>query len=384
MTLLFLLGCAEPGADGVGDYTRRLAGEMLRKGYRVLLVATHDCVAEAAREEQAVSDTSVPVVRIPRGWNDHERFALLTDVLKQETVDWVSVQYVPYAFQPRGLPYLFTGRLAQILAPYRTQVMFHECWVGISRTSPLKHRLIGPLQAYVARRMIRIMAPEWVTTSNELYQRVLKRGGIRAGLLPLFSNIPFAPFPAPSTKKDVKPSVANFLEEAPARLRNRSLVCGVFGTIYPETNLGEELKRLLAQAQHDDRELLLVAFGRSGKTGTARLDEIEAAFGTDLRVIRLGELGAASISAVMQCLDVSISCTPRQHLGKSGVFAALRRHGVRVIANVDEEIPEYTDLVEAAVDRLYARPPESWGVEWVAAISATELRKKSVGCSLTP
>ena len=42
MKLLFLCSSLEPGRDGVGDYTRRLAGECLRQGHEVRLLSLND------------------------------------------------------------------------------------------------------------------------------------------------------------------------------------------------------------------------------------------------------------------------------------------------------------------------------------------------------
>ena len=42
MNILFICGSAEPGKDGVGDYTRRLCGELLRTGHRTRILALCD------------------------------------------------------------------------------------------------------------------------------------------------------------------------------------------------------------------------------------------------------------------------------------------------------------------------------------------------------
>lgn len=361
MTVLFIHGCAAPGADGVGDYSRRLAAALQRHGCTAVLAATHDRVSEPVREQQTAGGGEVTAVRLPAAWPDAARLGALRELLAEFDPDWVSLQYVPYSFHPKGLAFGFTGRLARLLAPRRTHVMFHECWVGISRVSPLRHRLTGRLQAGLARRMVRRMRPDWVTTSNPLYRRVLADGGIAADLLPLFSNIPVA--------------TPNQVGSWPlADRRAEALVVGVFGSIYPEVDLAGELERLGERAAATGRGLLLVAFGRSGADGAARLDALAERFGPGLEILRLGELSAVQVSAVLQRLDVAISCTPRQHLGKSGVFAALRLHGVEVIANVDTPLPEYGDLIAAATEELFARPADHWSVDWVTERKLNVLR----------
>jgi hypothetical protein len=42
MKIIFLCGSLEPGCDGVGDYTRRLAGELIKQGHHIAAVALND------------------------------------------------------------------------------------------------------------------------------------------------------------------------------------------------------------------------------------------------------------------------------------------------------------------------------------------------------
>lgn len=363
MTVLLLIGCAEPGRDGVGDYSRRLAAAMTDRGIRTVIVATHDKFTTALRREnQAAGTQSVPVVRIPQGAEGGQRAALIGAALDRERPDWVSFQYVPYSFQPKGIPLGFLRRLAPLLTSYRTHVMFHECWVGITKASPWKHHLTGFFQRGVVKHFLAAVSPELITTSNELYRAVLGRAGIPAELLPLFSNIevarqPTAPFAGPH---------AALLNTPGDQLRDRYLIAGIFGSIYPQLDLGAELPRLLGRARESGRQLLLIAFGRAGADGIARLREAAASADDALLLAVLGELDEAQVSAVLSKLEVALSCTPRQHLGKSGVFAAMRLHGVEVISSVDEPLPEYTELIETATAELYARAPQEWSVAGVA------------------
>jgi Trk K+ transport system NAD-binding subunit len=42
MNILFVVGSADRGTNGVGDYTRRIAAELETIGHQVLIIATHD------------------------------------------------------------------------------------------------------------------------------------------------------------------------------------------------------------------------------------------------------------------------------------------------------------------------------------------------------
>mgnify|MGYP003474349261 CR=1 FL=1 len=42
MKILFICGSLEPGKDGVGDYTRRFCGELLKMNYEVQILSIND------------------------------------------------------------------------------------------------------------------------------------------------------------------------------------------------------------------------------------------------------------------------------------------------------------------------------------------------------
>ena len=42
MRIVFLCGSLEQGRDGVGDYTRKLAGQLIRCGHNVVAVSLND------------------------------------------------------------------------------------------------------------------------------------------------------------------------------------------------------------------------------------------------------------------------------------------------------------------------------------------------------
>ena len=363
MRLLLLCGSAAPGRDGVGDYSRRLGAALQAKGVEVRLLATHDKQVPAIlREQQAEGAALVDTTRLPYATPARRRSAAIGVLVKEFKPDWVSLQYVPYSFQPKGLPLAFVSQLGSLLAGVRVHVMFHECWVGISRISPWRHRLTGLGQRFVARRLVRGLRPRLISTSNELYRAVLATNGIDARLLPLFSNIEVAR----ARVQGWRGEGAALLNEQAGTLATNYLVAGIFGTIYPQVDLGRELRRLRRRAEDGDRRLLVVTFGRAGAEGLRRLENELAALPDPPALVKLGELPAASVSAALQLLEVAISCTPRQHLGKSGVYAAMRRHGVEVIATVDERVPEYEALIEAAIARLGERPADHWSATWVA------------------
>ena len=65
-------------------------------------------------------------------------------------------------------------------------------------------------------------------------------------------------------------------------------------------------------------------------------------------------------------LDIAFSCTPPQHIGKSGVFAALKLHGVNVVLPEGDTIPEYDTEIKKYNEELMNRPAHDWEVSHTA------------------
>ncbi len=82
--------------------------------------------------------------------------------------------------------------------------------------------------------------------------------------------------------------------------------------------------------------------------------------------MHLGSQPVVNVSNLMQLLDTALSCTPAQHIGKSGVFAALKLHGVKVIVPAGDTIPEYDKEIKKYTEDLLNRPAENWSVNHIS------------------
>lgn len=105
MDILFICGSVELGNDGVGDYTRRLCAKLIKEGHKAQILALCDRIVFYTSESQVVEETSVIVHRIPIQASNKQRLFWLKEILKDFTPDWISLQYVPYSFNPKGLPF---------------------------------------------------------------------------------------------------------------------------------------------------------------------------------------------------------------------------------------------------------------------------------------
>src|SRR3954463_2329541 len=143
MKIVFLCGCLEPGRDGVGDYSRRLGIELICQGHDVSLVALCDHnVLHETNELQELKGTTISVLRIPNHVQDRSRFLMAKTFIDFKNPEWISLQYVPFAFQIKGLPFDLAGKLKILGEGRKWHIMFHELWVGPEKASFLKINIL--------------------------------------------------------------------------------------------------------------------------------------------------------------------------------------------------------------------------------------------------
>ncbi|MEL6941422.1 MAG: hypothetical protein AAFO82_02035, partial [Bacteroidota bacterium] len=105
-SILFICGSLEQEKDGVGDYSRRLAGEMTRKGHKVFLLAINDMYSTEVEEtEQYDLETAIESYRLPKWLTLQEKKRLAASFIQRKNPNWLSLQYVPFSFNDRGIPY---------------------------------------------------------------------------------------------------------------------------------------------------------------------------------------------------------------------------------------------------------------------------------------
>ncbi|MBW8684597.1 glycosyltransferase family protein [Chitinophaga rhizophila] len=312
MKIVFLCGSLEPGRDGVGDYTRRLACELIRKQHDVAIVALNDRKTTTLYEGMQVSnDIEVPVLRLPGDMRERERFAAARNYIGQFNPEWVSLQYVPFSFEKRGLPFSFTRHLTSLGKDFRWHVMFHELWVGLHGYSNFKLKVLGLLQKVIIRHMLAVLNPASVTTSIGIYKKSL--GWKEVNLIPLFSNIPIAEMTPP--------------EPPPTD----SLTAIHFGSFTGALNdYQRQVDYLKAVGEKTGRTICLEILGDGGVHKDKAVDIARRAFGED-NVIDHGFLSEASVSGHMLKADVGISRADYALFGKSGSSMAMLEHGLPVL-----------------------------------------------------
>tara|TARA_R100000027_G_scaffold67357_2_gene65752 strand:- start:6436 stop:7545 length:1110 start_codon:yes stop_codon:yes gene_type:complete len=329
MKLIFLCGSLEPGRDGVGDYTRRLAGECIRQGHQAKIIALHDRyisreyssispqnIEVQSWEDQDDYGTLVPSLRWPSNQSWKRRGEALHQIIQTERPDAVSIQFVPYAFQRKGLPFGFVRMIRKVarLSQTRWHVMFHELWIG--RRHSRFGWAIGPVQRNLCLALPKALSSPLVHTHMSGYLEMLTASGLSPQQLPLFGNIPVF------KNVEISPPVPGLSKNARVILH--------FGTFSPPVaRLHKRLKELRDEFTPTKTDCHFVSIGSAGPHRTAAKKVAVDLFGAE-KVHFIGRNSSEQVSAWMQRATIGISRSHLQIYEKSGSTAAMLEHGLEV------------------------------------------------------
>ncbi|WP_157530615.1 hypothetical protein [Hymenobacter norwichensis] len=316
MKILFICGSLEPGCDGVGDYVHRLSHELLKEGQHVSAIAFHDHhISKFSFVRQFVEGESLTILRLPSIWKANQRFARVEQWINEFNPDWLSLQFVPFSFHKKGLPYTLAKQLSSLSQGRKWHIMFHELWVGMEREAPLKYRVLGKAQQLLIKSLIRQLRPRTIHTQTHLYQVQLAKLGATVHQLPLFGNIPFIDnattnrsFNSISVQKPI-----SFL---------------LFGNIHHSDFVQRFTDEAAAYKSDTGTPLSLTLIGRCGPESEYWISAWNAA-GLDVEM--LGEQSPTAISAALQKATFGLATTPTALIEKSGTAAAMQEHGLRII-----------------------------------------------------
>lgn len=313
MKFLFLCGSLEPGRDGVGDYVRQLAGELLRKGHEAVGISLNDqYVTQEDFISPVLAKEELLLLRLPANWPATRRFQRAHQWVEEFQPDWISLQFVPHAFHSKGLPFFLGKYLRRLTQGWPVHLMMHEAWVGSEPGTDLKRLLISMLQEALIIRMIKRIEPAVIHTHLPLYSERLARRGWRVLPLPLFSNIPVA-------------------QQALKREASTLFRVGIFSQVDTGSDFLAFIASLAAHvASQRPFQVLLIggAASRMQQLQTT-LESIASLRGS---VHYTGFLAPAQVSEALQSCHLGITGVPRHALGKSGSVAAFLAHGIPVAA----------------------------------------------------
>jgi hypothetical protein len=313
----------------VGDYTRRLAAELNYRGHACSLMALADPYVEKAAAFDFSDGSGAGLgLRLPATDSWRERVRRARSFCEQVAPDWVSWQIVLYGFDPRGLSFGLGGRLKEISGGRKSQVMFHEIWIGEGEQSPFKHKIVGKLQRLIVKDLLLKLRPLVVHTHTPLYQHLLGDLGVRAIILPLFGNIPPATVPDPEWLNEKARRNGFKLETED---RDAWWIFVIFGSIHPEWDADEFWRSASSAAQRAGKKGVLVSIGWPGSAGEQKLRDLQSHEDDSWRFLNLGPQPVGEISRGLLAADFGVSSVPPENVFKSGTTAAMLEHGLPVI-----------------------------------------------------
>jgi len=317
MKIMFICGSLEPGRDGVGDYTRRLARELTNNSVNIAIAAINDGhILDTVQNKWSIGDSEIDILRLPASMDDDQSFNLLKKKVDQFDPQWLSVQYVPFSFHSKGLPFGFAKRLATLTKDRKIEIMVHEIAVGMPVGSRLKEMLWGKTQKLLLANLLKVLQPQVVHTHTTVYKRQLEKFGAVVTILPLFSNI-HVNYPDLVHEK--------LIDKTPNNSKIDLLVFASVQLGAPIKQFAEEAAMLFKQT---GIQLRMVFLGRSGKAQADWLNEWKA---VGLEVLELGEQSEDEVSKILAQARYGVFSTPLVLAGKSGAVAAMREHGVTLI-----------------------------------------------------
>lgn len=317
MKIIFICSSLETGKDGVGDYTRRLAGELIRQGHDASIIALHDKHIESIEKgTQIDQDTVIPVLRLPACITWKKRVKGAKKYIEHVDPEWLSLQYVPFGFHNKGLPFFLGKRLAKIGKERMWHIMFHELWVGMNHNPLLKLKIWGYMQKKIVISLCKSLCPKVTHTHSALYRRELSTITSTV-ILPLFSNI--------SCKQHISIN------------RNKEFFNAlIFGGIHygaPIEKFVIDFKKYTSSINRRGKLIFI------GNNGNELRKWIEVCKFKEVETEVYGQLSSNKISQILCQADLGVSTTPFWLNEKSGVVAAYKEHQLKTLCVAREWVP---------------------------------------------
>lgn len=339
--ILFICSSLEPGKDGVGDYTRKLACALQNKGYATTIMAINDRrIEQTWQGKQCDEAVEVMVLRLPATTSWQARLPLMKAFADEFAPDWVSLQYVPFGFQIKGLPFSLANNLQQLCKNRRCQIMFHE--LSVNKDESLKFRLWAFLQVRIINSLLQLLKPDVVSTNTAIYKIRLEKMGYPAKLLPLFSNI---------SHTQVDCGVEDHIPDHLSNNREAYIIATLFGSFsYKSWDLHSLLNKF--SNGHEGKKLVVASLGRMS-FGEEYWKQLQEQY-PGILFLTLGMQDEKFISCWLNnYTDMGILTTLPELASKSGSFMAFKEHGIPVVCKErTEELNGYNISLDEALTEV--------------------------------
>jgi hypothetical protein len=307
MKILFLCGSLEYGKDGVGDYVRQLASEIIRQGHFATAIALNDKFVDTYSLETV---DHLQLVRIPAVSSESDKYDHLKKYIKDFNPEWISLQFVPFAFNKGGFTFGLGTHLKKISRNAKWHIMFHELWVGKDKGTNWKRELVSIIQKRLVSNLITKLSPQIIHTHLPVFYSKIKGLGRDAKQLPLFSNI-------------------KVFEEKVNNNENIFRV-GFFSQVEADECIMKFLNSLAKSVFEAGLEFEILLIGGNDFKMREIGDVLTTINYLNRPIKYTGFLNNKGISAAIHSCNMGITPVPRHALGKSGSVAAFITHKIPV------------------------------------------------------
>lgn len=316
MKVLFISGSLESG-NGGADYTKELARVFCEHGVEIALLSLYDYNREDIAEPEFIlgrdNHFKCRILRISKHQSQQIRIKKADEFVTNFEPNIISLQYGPYAFQKKGIPFNLIYVLKKINRAYHWHIMFHEIWIGTNHRLNTKDLIIKSLQRLVLKTLIRVLKVSFTTTSIPLYRALLSAYDTK--ISPVFGNIPISKT-AEGGRVDL----------------NDTLQVVHFGSFTSELDLFTKQLQLIKKiaGNYPKSKKVFVIMGNGGPYKETAVNLIKA-FLEEFTVKDEGILPAEEISKIFLKSHLGLSRADLNMLGKSGSSIAMLEHGLPII-----------------------------------------------------
>ena len=313
MNIVFVFSCLNPGKDGVGDYTTKLATQLTREGHVCLLVSANGRIRTTMKTQHSHDGITLKVLQMSAYDSWSTRFRFLKAELEEFRPDVVSLQFVPYGFSLKGVPIVFVLHFRRLVRGIPLHLMFHELAVGADASRWVQRQIIRRIQNRLIRRLLAMPSLVCASTHLPFYYQQLEKWTKFLYPLPLFANIN----PVPRTIKD------------DAGIEDFFIV--MFGQVRANTEVFSELTKIVSFYANQSVRVTLTIIGSNREELKKSSDFYSAVEGVG-RVESEYNLSEGQVAAKLSEAQLALTPVPRHALGKSGSVAAFLSAGVPVLA----------------------------------------------------
>ncbi|HEV7329740.1 MAG TPA: hypothetical protein VGN63_01770 [Flavisolibacter sp.] len=315
-SILFICGSLEKGKDGVGDYVIKLAIELVQRGYKPAILALNDSYIKEPIKILHPEDErgQLKILRLPVGMSSARKKRLCADFVTQFDPTVISLQFVPYSFNAKGIPYGLSKALMNLNnEKIRWHIMFHEIW--LAETKGWKQKIIGLAQRRIIKDLVKVLDPIHIHCSIEATREKLSKLQIKSTILPLFGNIGFHRF--------IDVSLKNQIDSYKYRIL-------YFGAAPRDEFLKSIVSKLGPISAKWGKSLCIVVVGKNSTAKSKFIEILRAKLSVATGIIDAGFLEEKSISYLMQFCTIGIARSTPELLGKSGTAIAMLEFGLPI------------------------------------------------------